>query len=813
MNDLLKWLAARNGVEIEPGTELRLELSSFPSGGMGFLVILALVALLAMVVLAYRRDAHRLTVGRRALLASLRGLAILTAFALLLEPNLVSVKRDIRPGTTIVLVDVSQSMTHEDPYRRAEDLAKAWRDVGVAQPHATPRIDMVEHLLRRDDYALLLDLAKDNDVHVYGFHSGLEPLGTLDYDGLQPGVETDAEPFALADLAATGKFTNLGAAVRSALERHRDSTIAGLAILTDGRRNLGARGAEIARLIEQRKVERTIVLSIGDPTATQTVRLSRIDAPEKVFQKDPFTIRANVESQGYDRISVRVHLKRTLDGGSAETVASETVELGAGRPERLVEFSGQRSREPGVFTYIVEVEPPEFEPPSPERHLQRKQIEVLGEQTRVLLISGGPSHEYRFVRTQLIRDNSVNLSAWLQSADADFPQDGNVVIDELPTEREKLDEFDVFIFLDPNQAKLTEEFCQLVAKQVEENGAGLWWVCGEIYTLDALRPTATTKPLTDILPVVPDVERADQRFGLGRARKTALRYQLTPAGELHKVSRILERRADSKQLWGALPGFYVAYPVERVKPAAVVIAEYTDPRYQQFGTIPLIATQYYGAGRVLYTGTDDTYRWRSIYIDAHNRFWIEGIRHLFEGRLTAGNARLRLTVGEEKLELGSPQHVVADVKTEAFAPLVTAGFDLQLELEDGTSERLPLAPVEGVPGQYEARFWPTGTGFYRLRPTESVGRDVQASFQVVRAEIEKEGPANVAELGALATATGALLCADATEFVRATESIVSMSVTDTFLSQHAIWDSWVTVILLLSLLSAEWWLRKRSNLL
>ena len=60
---------------------------------------------------------------------------------------------------------------------------------------------------------------------------------------------------------------------------------------------------------------------------------------------------------------------------------------------------------------------------------------MLGEQTRVLLIAGGPSHEYRILRNALTRDKTVELRCWLTSAGDDFPQDGNVSIDELPSDR------------------------------------------------------------------------------------------------------------------------------------------------------------------------------------------------------------------------------------------------------------------------------------------------------------------------------------------------------------------------------------------
>lgn len=818
MESLLRWLAERIDLDVEPGTELRVELSSFPEGGAGFLVLLALLAVVAIVVVAYKRDAHRVPRGRRIVLATLRTLAVLAAFMLLLEPNLVAVKRDVRAGATVVLVDVSQSMAQKDPYRRVPDLAAAWRKAGVGDPEGTERINLVKHLLSDEDHALLRELAKHNDVHVYGFHAGLDPVTSLEYVGSTGAAPNPDAPVATgpdtSTLAATGRFSNLGFAVRSALERHRDASLAGLVLLSDGRRNLGAQGPEIARLLEQRKVGRTLVLPIGDPSSTQTLRITRIDAPEKVFQKDPFTVRANIESTGYDDITVSVRLARERDGSGKEIVQSQQVRLGDTAREVLAEFRELRSAEPGIFTYSVEIDPPEFEAPSPERHIQRTQIEVLGEQTRVMLVAGGPSHEYRFLRTQLIRDQTVDLSCWLLSADPDFPQDGNTVLERLPDDREKLDAFDVFLFLDPDSSKLSPEFCELVAKQVEENGAGLWWVCGEIYTLDALRPDANMRALSEILPIVPDVESADHRFGLGRARTEALRYELTPAGARHKVARLVDRQDVSEQLWNVLPGFYVGFPVDRAKAGAVVLAEFVNPREPQRGRIPLLATQFYGAGRTMWLGTDDIYRWRAVHEQAYNRFWVKGIRHLFEGRLSAGNNRLSIDLDELKVELGAPQRIVVTARDEAFEPLVRNSFDVVLEAEgSATAENLVLTPIEGAPGQYEARFWPATTGFYRVRPAQQLGRDVQVTFQVVPAQIEREGPADLSVLGAIAAVPGGLLCSNPEQLTAAARQIESMSVIDTFSSSHAVWDSWVTVAIILSLLAAEWVLRKRSNLL
>ena len=69
------------------------------------------------------------------------------------------------------------------------------------------------------------------------------------------------------------------------------------------------------------------------------------------------------------------------------------------------------------------------------------------------------------------------------------------------------------------------------------------------------------------------------------------------------------------------------------------------------------------------------------------------------------------------------------------------------------------------------------------------------------------------ELEGIASAPGGELVGTPQELLDAIDRIPSMKATDTFRTPHPIWDTWVTIALVLSLLSTEWWLRKRFNLL
>ena len=153
-------------------------------------------------------------------------------------------------------------------------------------------------------------------------------------------------------------------------------------------------------------------------------------------------------------------------------------------------------------------------------------------------------------------------------------------------------------------------------------------------------------------------------------------------------------------------------------------------------------------------GTDETYRWRSIHEDAYDKFWVKGIRYLFEGRLHAGNARLRLSVSSEKVELGDAVTIAVEAKNEQMQPLIEDVFEVLLDRDGQGVESIKLAAMAEAPGSYQLQMRPNQTGSYRVRSQPKDGKMVEVPFQVVPAQVEREGPMDRAELAAIAAATG-----------------------------------------------------------
>ena len=831
MDDFLRWLAQWRGVTVEDGAELQFEFAGFPTGGLGMLVLMGMAAAVVMVCFIYRRDGQILKIWQRLLLGSLRALAVLAVILLLLEPNIVTVEREVREGHTILLVDTSQSMNHADAWRRDEvqDAVAGWAEFGVEDPASGTRLDLVKALLGTDGQAFVRKLGAKNRAQLFGFDGAIHdlPVATPEQasevgDERPPGDGAGlarSNLLELDDLVADGRSSNLGGALRTALDKSRSAEVAAVVFVTDGRRTAGPQGAEIARLLEQRKVPHTFVLGVGDPSETQTVTLARLEAPAKVFQRDPYELQATITSQGYDSVTVTARLVRVDAQGTEEVVNTQQVQIDE-RQQATVEWKGLSSDAPGRFVYRAEVVPPGGEPPAQDRHYQTAAVEVLGERLRLLLLAGGSSHEFQILRTLFIRDKTIDVSCWLQSADETFPQDGDegARIQRLPQRRAELDPYDVVVMIDPDPRKLSREFCERLGAHVTESGCGLWWVAGEQHTLDALRPNATTQPIADLLPILPDVEFAERKMlGLGKAFPRPWRYRLTADGVDGvgaKVMRLDDDKDTSKLIWDRIPGFHFWFPVAGLKPVATSLAGHPSPDFRIGGDdMPVIAIQKIGAGRVLFVGTDETYRWRSLYEDAYNRFWVNGVRHLFEGRLQAGNSRLRLLTSDDKVELGDAVELVAEVKDQAMQPLIADAYAVQIEREGEASESVDLLPVEAAPGSFALRYRPTQLGTYRVRPAVKGGKIVEVSFQVAPSSIESQGPMDRSELAAIAGASGGVMFDSPAALMAALDDVPSRSATDTFRTPHAVWDGWPTIALVLALLSIEWLLRKRFNLL
>jgi RNA polymerase sigma factor (sigma-70 family) len=291
---------------------------------------------------------------------------------------------------------------------------------------------------------------------------------------------------------------------------------------------------------------------------------------------------------------------------------------------------------------------------------------------RVLLFAGGPTREFQFTRRLFVNEvdrKRAELSIYLQNADdqavLDVPLERR--LKEFPSAL-KLDEdekgdaaaflnlarYDVIIAFDPDWSKVAPESLKLLEQWANRLGGGLIQIAGPIHTYQLSRGAnrESLKPLLGLLPVQVDDSRLAGLIDRTSDRPWPLRFasvtedmkslQLDPFGKgpLAGWSEFFHGRApgDVKDGEPAVRGFYDVYSVKEIKPGAIVLATFTDPKTRFVGNgkqpqdAPYLVTMPYGKGRVVYLGGGETWRLRAFQPSYHERFWSNLVR-LAVGRL------------------------------------------------------------------------------------------------------------------------------------------------------------------------------------
>jgi len=221
-----------------------------------------------------------------------------------------------------------------------------------------------------------------------------------------------------------------------------------------------------------------------------------------------------------------------------------------------------------------------------------------------------------------------------------------------------------------------------------------------------------------------------------------------------------------------------------------------------------LAAQFYGAGRVVFAGFDESWRWQTLAESAYRRYWTQWIRHLAEGRLVGGR-RAVVTSDRETYALGDRILVSARVLDATWKPLADPTVGVSITGPGGTAETIVLDADPNRPGWYRGGFDAKAPGLYGI----ALG-DASKAVEVELPNLEFEEPSlDAAGLLAIAQGSGgAVYSGDAIATIPEaipdrTQSVVASE------EPIALWDRTFTLAVLASLLIAEWIVRKWSRLL
>ncbi len=789
--------------------------------------IAALAVALILLVILYREE--RRLVARRAglILLSLRLAAAAALVVALFEPIAARSYVETQRGRVIVAVDVSESMTTTDPGRTAEQndlLAKA---LGLA-PGEKPA-----ELTRREVARRLIDgarspvarLAAEHTIESVAFARETAPasLAALSESLKKPATprdpssqQTDWEPaLAKALQAETGQAPMLG-----------------VILLTDGRNNAPADPLPTVDRLAARGVPVYSVM-IGSVVPPRDAAIAAIKAPEGVYRGDVATIEATLKIDGYPGRDVAVTLERPGAEPLRKTVRAPSSGAAAARP--TVTFPVPLDQV-GTVPLTVSVEPLEGDTRN-DNDRRTISIQVVDDKARILLVDGEPRWEFRYLRNALQRDSRVALrtvvfhqppasGALLRSYETAIPARP----DASQNKPDPLGAFDAIMVGDVGPADVSSELWARLEAFVAERGGTLIFSMGPRFWSALSRQETARKLLPVIEPRLLPIDAnhagaehpALPQGSIVRPVAAGLEGSAWPMLQLDSV------RDRNRSIWAALPRlpWVVA---GRAKPGATILAAAGGD-----DSSAVIAAQSYGLGKVLWVGTDGTWRWRFRTGDRfHHRFWGQVARWAASGRLAVGNPFVRFGPAQARNEEGEPVHLQARISegvagVDADLLMAARLYRADPKTRSATGEEVAVVPLRPLAGQLrtfagDALGLPAGSYVMRLdvpQLAETLRLDPTSTPKVPEAPIEviARETSELIELAAarepleqLATPTGGRVLADF-EAADLAPLLRARTKQTTRVEETPLWDSPAYLLIFFGILTVEWVARKKLGL-
>jgi hypothetical protein len=609
---------------------------------------------------------------------------------------------------------------------------------------------------------------------------------------------------AVADLEPRGESSRLGAGVRFVLGDLRGNPPAAIILLTDGVNTDGESLANAARYVRGKGVS-LFTIGLGSERPVLDLELADLLVDEVVFVDDVVNFETKLTGRGYAGKTVDV-LLRAKDNPAPLAQLKVRVEED-GKPQRVqLPF---RPAKVGEFEYVVEVAP-QADERLKDNNRQQRLVSVRKEQIKVLLVQAYPNYEFRYLKNMLERDATVQLKTVLQDADLEYAELDQSALRVFPVRREDLFAFDVVIFGDVNPAFLSASVMTNLSEFVEQKGGGLAFISGPQYTPLAYRNT----PLEPLFPIdlaeatAPDPEQGTEEGFV---------VQPTDLGLSSPPMQLGDSAAETLRIWQDFPPLFWLLEAPQAKPAARVLAEHPTRLAADGRRLPVFVMQYFGAGKVLFHGTDDTWRWRYRVGDIYfARYWIQTVRYLSRSKLLGKDNAVELTVDRREYRRGEPVRLRVRFIDERQAPVADDGVTVVLEREGLNNERIQLHRNATNRGIFEATKSDAVDGKYHAwmaAPTLE-GQAPAADFLVVAPPGEFERvQMDAAELKRAADETrGRFYRASAVD--RLLDDLPpGHQVPIETLPPKVLWNQWWLLAGFLGIIVTEWILRKRKGML
>ncbi len=732
-------------------------------------VAAASLAVMILTIWAYRQRLRGSTGGWRWLALGLRLAAVLLCLLAALRPSVNLPVKKRQAAAVLFLLDRSRSMEIGDELNGQTRMQVARKAVEEARKSVAEK-------------------SKDFEVRTYTFASDLRE------DKLDEATKPD------------GMETAMGTALIEAVKQNPGINIASIVLVGDGASNAGVPPLVAAGQLKGKLIPVTTV-GVGDENAgagSKDVAVSDFLIGPFVFVKNQPEIRATLSARGFAGKPIEVEMVVEGEPGDG-VVARTTVRPTAG--SEILPITGLKylPQTPGEKRVTLRARPQDGELVRANNEYTTY-LNVLKGGLKVLYVQGPNfTWELRYLVRTLDAAKEIHVDS--QAIRQPAVGDRGLLDDALFAPGN----YDVFILGDVAAEYLSTRQHKLLATAVAR-GAGLIMLGGRSsFGEGGWGNTA----LSGIAPVA-------MHGGDGQLEPPdGLKIEPIASGLQNYVLRLGGNPDESRRAWQALPPLTGANRFGQPKPSAFVLLEV------QGSHEPLMVGMETGQGRTLAFG-GETWPWARAddqSLAAHRRFWRQAILWLAH-KEDQGESEVKLKLDARRVAVGQKLDLTATARDAKREPIPDVQYQTTVTRVDSPAPYAPAAPdpapkpepvqlfaegdqakgfyfASGKPGEYRAEV-------VGMRNGKEIGRD-SARFHVFQDDRELENPAaDRSLLRQIAEITGG--AAVAPEELGKTIAALDTSATErTSLAERRIWDNWYFLLIFATLLSLEWWLRKRKG--
>ena len=362
----------------------------------------------------------------------------------------------------------------------------------------------------------------------------------------------------------------------------------------------------------------------------------------------------------------------------------------------------------------------------------------------------------------------------------------------------ELKDFDLLIFDNlPSHLYLKPSYLESVRDFVR--GGGGFAMIGGPNLSDEGRYIGT--PIEEILPVRL-IEKEDYR------RDSSLRVRLSRAGKAHPITRFSSDEGYNINLWQEMPpldGINLLVP----KSSGNTLLESNDGAFQ-----PILTVGTYGKGRVLVLATDYSWKWYMGMVARGKENWVY-LR--FMERMVRWLTKdpsldpVQIILPEKTGSVGEEMEIRIKVREEDFSLNRRGTVSLSIFNPDGMKIGSRLKTT-GQSGEYLGSFLPEKGGTYKLK-IETPNSHLE-EYLVIASPLEDLDAAPQPErLRMISASTGGKFLSKDDDLLKEIEAYAEKTESHFIEVRNSpLWGRLYVLVLILFLITTEWYLRRRWGL-